>query len=91
MSASQELEKAATIYLFNRTFQQIPGIGPKLKERIEKKVFNGTLNSLNNAWKVNGIGEEKTNNIRNWVREKKVELPRILNGDFPNKINILEK
>jgi len=88
---NSELEIAATVFVFETGFTSIPGIGKVLKERVRRRCFDGTLQSLNRAWGVHGIGESKAYEIRSWVERTKRRLPSILKGDFPNKQKIVEK
>ncbi|MHA1973136.1 MAG: LamG-like jellyroll fold domain-containing protein [Candidatus Hodarchaeales archaeon] len=87
----QELERAVTTHVFNTTFQNIPGIGPTLKERIRHQSFNGTYDSLRSSWRVHGIGENKQYAIQNWINTNQANLPRALRNNFPNKQQINEK
>jgi len=87
----RELTKAASKYLFDSEFTNIQGIGPILKERVRRTCFDGTLISLNRAWRVHGIGESKVYEIRNWVNGAIYRLPRLLESDFPGKRNIISK
>ena len=80
-----ELETAATTYLVNLEFKNIPGIGPVLRERIMRSCFNGRLASLRNASQVYGIGEQRAYAITIWVNQAERKLPQILNGSFPGK------
>lgn len=86
-----ELEKAATVFVFETGFTGIPGIGKVLKERVRRTCFNGTLQSLGGAWRVNGIGDNKAYEIRKWIETTRRRLPSILKGDFPNKQRINNK
>lgn len=86
-----ELEKAATIFIFERDFTSIPGIGRKLKERIQRNIFNGTIDSLYRSSRVHGIGETKYAAIRYWINETKHSLPQIIKSNFKGKIEIVKK
>lgn len=86
-----ELERAATVFVFETEFTNIPGIGKILKERIRRTCFDGTLRSLDRAGGVYGIGDNKAYEIRMWVKRTQQRLPRMLQGDFPNKQRIIEK
>lgn len=87
----KELEVAATTYLVNLEFTNIPGIGPILKNRVMRTCFDGTLQSLRRAWRVYGIGEERAYAISAWVNQAQRKLPLILGGAFPGKEKINEK
>lgn len=91
LEKTRELEKAATIYIFESDFTSIPGIGKILKDRIRRTVFDGTLQSLHRAWGVHGIGESKAYEIRKWIEKTARRLPYVLNGHFPNKLRIVNK
>ncbi len=86
-----ELEKAATKHIFHKEFTSIPGIGPKLKQRIEHSVFNGNLDSLYRSYRVQGIGDQKYSLIRRWVDNKKHSMPHILQSNFSGKKEIEDK
>lgn len=87
----KELEAAAVIYLVNLDFTNIPGIGPVLKDRVMRRCFDGTLESLRRAWIVYGIGEERAHAINVWVNQAQRKLPIILEGEFPGKEGINKK
>lgn len=91
LEKDMELERAATVSVFETSFTDIPGIGKVLKERVRRTCFDGTLESLNRAWGVHGIGESKAYEIRRWVERMQRILPSILGGDFPNKQRIVVK
>jgi len=86
-----ELEKAASRYIFQEEFTDIPGIGKKLKERVERTVFDGTLDSLHQAHRVYGIGDTKYSEIYFWVEHKKRDLPNIQSSDFTGKTGIINR
>jgi hypothetical protein len=87
----EELETAATRYLVELEFRNIPGIGPVLRERILRHCFDGKLHSLRNASYVHGIGEQKAYAINRWVNYAQGKLPKVLNGSFPGKDGINER
>lgn len=84
----EELETAATTYLVNLELGSIPGIGPVLKDRVIRVCFDGTLNSLRQAWRVHGIGEQKAHAIARWVDQAQRKLLVILKGPFLGKDEI---
>jgi len=86
-----ELQRALTISLINGSFVQIPGIGPKLKDRIMQTCFDGTLESLLGAYRVYGVGQEKSFAIRSWVHQMKRQFERSLQEDFTGKSGIHSK
>jgi hypothetical protein len=63
----------------------------RARERVNKQVFNGSLDSLRNSWRVHGIGQNRASEINYWVIQKKRELPRIINGDFSGKTSIVKR
>ncbi len=86
-----ELLRALTIHLINTRFTEIPGIGTKLKDRIVRTCFDGTLESLLRSQRAHGVGQEKAAAIRSWVYRMKQTLPKLLDKDFPGKPDIIEK
>jgi len=88
---NQDLEVAATRYIFNQSFTSIPGIGKTLKGRVERRVFKGTLDSLNRSYAVDGIGDVKYHAIRSWINTTKRRMPRIIESNFKGKKVIVNK
>jgi len=88
---NQDLEVAATRYIFNQNFTSIPGIGKTLKGRVERSVFKGTLDSLNRSYAVDGIGDVKYHAISNWINNTKRRMPKIIESNFIGKKVILKK
>lgn len=100
--AEGELRSALRAHLIkhivNERLDEVPGIGPVLKERIIKGCFDGTLESLEalpylraRSWHLRGIGKEKAQAVGRWAREVKERLPEFLEGDFPGKAELIEK
>lgn len=87
----KELKAAATVHLVDLEFTNIPGIGQVLKDRVMRRCFDGTLESLRRAWTVYGIGEERAHAINVWVNQAQRKLPLILEGEFPGKERINKK
>lgn len=82
---SDKLSRALCRYLVETQLAQIDGIGPKLQEQIIRYSFDGTLDSLRGAYRVRGVGRQKQWNIQRWVEQKKLELPLLMEQDFPDK------
>jgi prefoldin subunit 5 len=92
IARDNNLELTLTTQIVNKELDTIPGIGKLLKDRILKRCFNGTLDSLVNAQRyVHGIGDEKNSAIRQWVRNTRAKMPQLLHADFPGKHQILTK
>jgi len=87
----RELETKLTTQIAHQELERIPGIGPVLKDRIIRSCFDGTLESLNRAGNVRGIGYEKSRAIYQWVRSTRSRIPQLLLGDFSGKSDILKK
>jgi len=87
----KEIDYAATTYIFNKDFTNIPGIGRILKERIQRSVFNGTLDSLYRCNRVQGIGEQKYWEIRRWIEYTKRTMYRVIESNFPGKQGIVAR
>jgi len=88
----RELEIKLTTQIVDRNLEDIPGIGGVLKERILRRCFDGTLESLLNARVyVRGIGDEKNYSIFQWVRNTRAKLPQLLRANFSGKSQILTK
>jgi hypothetical protein len=90
-SEAQEMERVVTLQLLNGSFLEVPGIGPRLKERIVHACFNGSLESLLRSQHVHGIGAEKAYAIRTWVQNMQRRLPQLVKGDFSGKDEIRAK
>ena len=87
----RELDIALTEQLANEQLEQLPGIGPVLKDRIIDQCFDGTLESISNSRDVQGIGEQKYIAICEWVKAMKVKMTQLLLEDFQGKAEILKK
>lgn len=87
----KELEAKLTAQIVDNELDKIPGIGEVLKDRVMNECFNGTLESLNKAGSVQGIGEEKGAAISRWVKRTKAKIPQLLLGDYQGKSEILKK
>jgi len=87
----RELEVMLTTQIVNKELDQIPGIGPVLKDRIIRHCFDGSLGSLSDSRFVHGIGEQKHAIIREWVKNTEPRIPQLLLEDFPGKADILKK
>ena len=88
---SEELKEVFVAILVRKSFLQIPGIGPTLRDRIVQTCFDGTLESLSRAYQVHGVGQEKGTAVRHWVHEMKRRLPALLRENFNGKKEIREK
>jgi len=86
-----ELERALTQALIDSSFLKIPGIGPKLRDRILGTCFDGSLDSLLRAHQVYGVGQEKSFAIRNWVQQMRRGFTSRLEEDFPGKSEVQAK
>lgn len=87
----REVERTLSSIIVNTELDDVPGIGPILKERIIRYCFDGTLESLRRASNVHGIGEEKYRAILQWVNNKRYSMPRLLTKDFPGKHDIIRR
>jgi len=85
-----KLRVTLAYYLVNERLEEIPGIGPVLKERIVRYCFDGRLDSLLNAYRIRGIGYQKYNSIRSWVYYYKNNFKYFLRQDFPGKSEIID-
>jgi len=80
--ASQRLEKDRPIYRvdINRAraaeLNQLPGIGPKLAERIVSyRNANGPFRSIDDLRRVSGIGPKTLERIRSWICVEPADVP----------------
>jgi len=80
--ASQRLEKDGPIYRvdINRAraaeLNQLPGIGPKLAERIVSyRNANGPFRSIDDLRRVSGIGPKTLERIRSWICVEPADVP----------------
>lgn len=88
---AQSLKKALCRHLAETELAQIDGIGPKLRDRILRYSFDGTLRSLCRAYQVRGVGQQKQWGINRWVEKKERELPSLMKGHYPNKKEIIQE
>ncbi len=86
-----ELEKILTPQIVSTELTDVPGIGSVLKDRLIKECFNGTLESLNRASSVHGIGHDKGKAVEKWVRQTRRKMPQLLQRDFSGKAPIMKK
>jgi hypothetical protein len=91
LEENRELENTLSTIIVNTELDDVPGIGPVLKERIIRSCFDGTIESLRRAGNVRGIGEEKYHAILHWVNTKSSLMPQLLRKDFPGKNEIIRK
>jgi len=83
----RRIEAAAATLIVRNEFK-VPGIGDKLKERILAQCFNGSLSSLYNASRVHGIGPQKADAIRQWIRWAEQRQRLLIQAGFPGKKEI---
>lgn len=86
-----ELQEALARHLVTMTTRGPPGVGPVLWKRVVSHSFDGTLESLRNAWRVPGIGSRRAASINAWVSEMESRVPALLKGPFPGKGEIEER
>ena len=84
----KELRRALAEYLVHGPLAEVRGIGPKLRDRIVKTCFTGTLESLKEAQQVPGVGVEMTADIQTWIQQTQNRLPQLLKEDFTGKEEI---
>jgi BMFP domain-containing protein YqiC len=87
----EALKRACVAHVVDEELQEVRGIGPVLKERIIEHCFDGTLESLQNAWRIRGVGETRIQAIREWILDASQRLPSILREDFPEKKQLIRK
>lgn len=88
---TDKLTHALCRYVVETQLTQIDGIGPKLRDRIMRYSFDGTLHSLRGAYRVRGVGQRKQLAIQHWIAQKERELPRLRKGSFPGKTRISDE
>jgi len=89
--ADKKLRQVLARHLVETRLTDIPGIGVKLKGRIVQACFDGSLESLNRAYHVRGVGPEKASAIRSWVYRMNQSMASMLQSEFPGKSEILDK
>ena len=89
--ADRELRRTLARHLVETRLTDVPGIGAKLKGRIVQACFDGSLESLNRAYHVRGVGPEKAAAIRSWVYRMNQSMASMLQAEFPGKSEILDK
>lgn len=88
---TNKLASALCRHIVETQLTQIDGIGPKLRDRLIRSSFDGTLRSLRSAYRVSGVGQQKQWAIERWVEYKEQELPHLMTQDFPNKTTITDE
>jgi biopolymer transport protein ExbB/TolQ len=82
------LSRALCRRIVETQLTEVDGIGPTLRDRIISYCFDGTLDSLLDAYLVHGVGQQKQWAIQRWVAQRKRELPARMSQDFPGKKRI---
>ncbi|MBU1049454.1 hypothetical protein KKG90_05445 [Candidatus Bipolaricaulota bacterium] len=85
-----ELRKSLANDLVHGPLAEIRGVGSKLKNRIVESCFDGTLESLNTAQQVPGVGPEMALDIQTWIQQMQNRMPQLLKGDFEGKAAIVD-
>jgi hypothetical protein len=88
---STELQTALSTHLVNQRLTEVPGIGQTLSRDIIRHCFRGNLHDLRFASRIRGVGPSRHRAIMAWVYARERELPRLLDGSFPDKQRILSK
>ena len=82
---AEEIWSALLRFTVAERLLEIPGIGPKLRATLLAECFDGTLESLERAGDLAGVGEEKAATIRQWVQELRAALPNQAEDPFPER------
>jgi hypothetical protein len=91
-SKTDGLKKALARHIVDTYFLDVPGIGPKLSDRIIYECFDGTIKSLTKAERlVEGVGPEKGKAIRKWAQSHGRKYKQYMKADFPKKEEILKE
>jgi len=69
---SQAIAAATERRYVEAQFKNIPGIGPKIRDKILREVFHGRLEDLRNAHRVRGVGESRQQAINVWLAKATV-------------------
>jgi len=86
----QALRTALIRVLVNeRMVSEIQGIGENLGLDIIDQCFRGTLDSLLNAHRVHGVGQQRQLAICTWVDQTRRKLPALLEHDFAGKAELV--
>lgn len=86
------LNKALAIYLVETQLDSVEGVGQKLKQAIIRGCFDGTVESLHYArGRVYGVGDLKQSALSGWVKKIGVDLPKLLENEFPGKAKIMQE
>jgi hypothetical protein len=84
-----ELQSTLVKHLVYTQLDTVPGIGSTLKSRILRWVFQGELTDLYQAYRLDRIGPQCQQAINRWVQRVELQLPELLQEDFPGKADIL--
>ena len=76
------METKLTPQIVHTELDRILGIKRVLKKRVIRYCFDGTLESLNHVYHVQGIGQDKSYVSRRWVNRNRALLTQCLQGRF---------
>ncbi len=84
----QALLKQLEYYIVRNRFDEVPGIGPALKERIISELKPKRLADLSNAFMVSGVGQTRQAEIIRWARKYRAKLPELIDKPFPGRASV---
>lgn len=86
-----ELQAALELHLIQTKMAEIPGIGEALRQRILEQTQARSLNDLERASTVSGVGAARMSGIRQWLQSYQAQLPALLAKPFPGSAAIKKK
>lgn len=86
-----EIKKIITDWIVYSKLTEVSGIGRKMRDRIISECFDGTLESIGNAWRVSGVGGMKEEAIDDWLATWNRKLPGLMKQDFDGRSEIVQK
>jgi hypothetical protein len=78
-------------HLVHDRLDEVPGIGPSLKERILAATQARKLADLHRAYIVSGVGQSRQLEIERWIQGYSARLPQLVNEPFPGRSEIMNR
>jgi hypothetical protein len=85
----ERLQLALEHEIAHTRLSEVPGIGEKFAQEIVSGVFKTRLSDLTVAHQLPGIGENKQEQINQWITRYEGLIPVMMADDYPGKTEIL--
>jgi len=86
-----KLFRTAVEWVVTNRLPEIPGVGDRLARSIVVCCFDGTLESLRTAHRIDGVGYARQAAIDNWIFAQRTRIPQLVKNGFPGKAEIIDR